>query len=85
MKLIKKSHLVMAAMSGLVMAAGCTTSTPTADTTMGQCHGVNSCKGTADCGGATHSCAGKNSCKGEGWKKMSKADCQEKSGTFKTM
>ena len=50
---------------------------------VGECHGVNSCKGKGECGGAGHSCAGKNSCKGKGWIKLSKAECDEKNGEFK--
>lgn len=45
-----------------------------------KCSGVNSCKGTGACAGATHACAGQNSCKGQGWIKTSKADCESKGG-----
>ena len=41
------------------------------------CKGINSCKGTGDCGGKAHSCAGQNSCKGKGWKKMTQKDYNE--------
>ncbi len=50
---------------------------------MGECSGINSCKGQGACGGKTHGCAGKNSCKGQGWIKTSKAECAEKAGKFK--
>ena len=80
---MKKSYLIAAAVSGLVLASGCTTGTKTADASMGQCHGVNACKGTGDCGGKDHACGGKNACKGKGWKKMDKADCDAKGGKFK--
>jgi len=50
--------------------------------TMGECHGMNSCKGQGACGGKGHSCAGKNSCKGKGWLQLSKADCDAKKGNF---
>ncbi|HTL48840.1 MAG TPA: hypothetical protein VL688_12340 [Verrucomicrobiae bacterium] len=49
-----------------------------------QCHGVNSCKGTGECGGKGHSCAGKNACKGQGW--ITAADdaaCTAQGGTLK--
>lgn len=45
-----------------------------------KCSGINSCKGTGACGGASNSCAGQNSCKGKGWVKASKADCDAKGG-----
>ncbi len=45
-----------------------------------KCSGINSCKGTGACGGATHACAGQNNCKGQGWIKTSKADCEAKGG-----
>ena len=82
---MKKSYLVAAAVSGLLLTSGCasTGSGSSAESTVGQCHGVNSCKGTGDCGGKDYSCAGKNSCKGKGWKKMTQSDCDEKGGTFK--
>ncbi len=49
----------------------------------GECHGVNSCKGSGECAGKSNACTGKNSCKGKGWMKMSKEDCTAKKGTFK--
>jgi len=41
------------------------------------CDGVNSCKGKSDCKSANNSCEGKNACKGQGFKEMSKADCDK--------
>jgi hypothetical protein len=54
-------------------------------TAMGECHGINACKGQGDCGGKGHECAGKNKCKSKGWKKMTADDCKEKKGKFKKM
>ena len=72
------------ALTGMVMAAGCsTTNSSQASKVAGECHGVNSCKGKGACGGKGHSCAGKNACKGKGWVKLSKADCDDKGGEFK--
>lgn len=48
----------------------------------GQCHGVNSCKGTSLCHSDQNSCAGTNSCKGKGWVKMTEKDCKTKKGKF---
>jgi uncharacterized membrane protein len=80
-----KSVLATAALAGLLMGVGCSsTSTETASSPMGECHGINSCKGTGACGGEGHSCAGQNKCKGQGWLKMSKTDCEGKKGTFKS-
>lgn len=50
---------------------------------MGECHGINACKGKGECGGEGHACAGNNACKGKGWIQMSKKDCKKKHGTFK--
>ena len=78
---------MLALTASAAMVSGCVTSgsgsSNASSATMGECHGINSCKGQGACGGKGHSCAGKNSCKGKGWLKMSKADCEEKSGTFK--
>ncbi|MBT3236148.1 MAG: hypothetical protein HN353_09380 [Bdellovibrionales bacterium] len=84
-------RLLGVALTGLVLAAGCAAGTTgsnsnsaaSAQAVMGECHGVNACKGAGACGGKGHSCAGKNSCKGKGWLKLSKAECSEKGGTFK--
>ena len=48
----------------------------------GQCHGINSCKGTSACHSEKNSCAGSNSCKGKGWLKTSEKSCNKKKGTF---
>ena len=82
---MNKSYLVAAAVSGLLLTAGCTSTQSSADMSVGQCHGANKCKGTGDCGGKTHACGGKNACKGKGWNKMSQADCDTKGGTFKAI
>lgn len=82
---MNKAALVTAALTGLMLAGCSTTQTAQTDTSdaKGECHGVNSCKGTGACGGAGYSCAGKNSCKGQGWVSLTKADCTEKGGKFK--
>ena len=82
---MNKSILIAAAIAGLTMTACSTTGghSSTASTAAGECHGVNSCKGKGECGGAGHACAGKNTCKGQGWIKISKADCDKQNGKFK--
>ena len=81
--------LMTAALGGLMLAA--TISASSADEKgaaaagtgkTGECHGVNSCKGTGACHGAGNSCAGKNACKGQGWIKATKAECDAKGGKF---
>ncbi len=83
----KNTMLVTAAISGLVLAAGCSSMSADAGAAsaaqVGECHGANSCKGTGDCAGKGYSCAGNNQCKGKGWNKMSQSDCDAKGGTFK--
>jgi len=77
-----KKLVIGAALTGLTIVgtSGCS-STPEKKM-IGECHGVNACKGKGDCGGKSHACAGKNSCKGKGWTKMAKSDCLDKSGDF---
>ena len=84
-----KKLLFGAAMSGMLLVAGCNaekkseTPAPKMDEkVVGQCNGINSCKGQGSCHSKANSCAGKNSCKGEGWMNMSEEECQEHSGTF---
>ncbi|MEC4673897.1 MAG: hypothetical protein VST68_06885 [Nitrospirota bacterium] len=85
----RKALLASAALSGLLIAAGCAHSHGSSGDGMygeqmakGQCHGVNDCKGHGECKGGGHSCEGKNDCKGKGWMSMSKADCDTKGGTY---
>lgn len=90
----KQSLLLGAALSGLIMASGCSTDTRAnaAKTTEVMCHGVNACKGHGQCAGKVDSCSGsngcdskiscsgKNSCKGKGLIKMKEKECLEKGG-----
>lgn len=93
----KNSVLLTAAMSGLLIATGCSgqaKSTDSSKASVGKCYGVNACKGHSDCAtkvdacngkdgcSSMSSCAGHNSCKGKGFKKMSKEQCDEKNGKF---
>ncbi|TGK07565.1 hypothetical protein EHO59_05540 [Leptospira semungkisensis] len=80
---LTKSMIIGAALTGL-FATGTMAEQKTAkEEAKGECHGINSCKGTGDCGGKGHSCAGKNSCKGQGWTSLTKKDCEAKKGKFK--
>lgn len=53
------------------------------DNDMGQCLGVNACKGSSSCATANNDCAQQNTCKGKGWIPLAKTDCQSRSGKFK--
>lgn len=83
-----RSMLLNVAVSGMILAAGALYAgqgtQPTQNLNVkGECHGVNSCKGTGACGGKGNSCAGKNSCKGKGWLELTKKECNDKKGEFK--
>lgn len=46
------------------------------------CLGVNSCKGTSECGvEGKHGCHGANACKGQGWTTLTKKDCLKQKGS----
>jgi hypothetical protein len=47
------------------------------------CEGVNGCKGQSDCASAKNSCKGQNSCKGEGFKELSKEECDKAKAEMK--
>lgn len=91
----KKTTLATAALAALAMAAGCAhtkageksggaaTTASAGAGAKGECYGINSCKGTGECGGPGHSCAGQNSCKGQGWIGLTQDACTAKGGTFK--
>lgn len=83
-----KSKMMFAALTGLVLASSSnaaekTTTTTAAATVTGECHGMNTCKGTGECGGQGHSCHGMNTCKGQGWVTLSEKDCKAKKGQWK--
>lgn len=76
----RKAALTAAALAA-VLSAGCA-HTGGASVAKVECHGVNSCKGTSECGGPGHACAGQNSCKGQGWLSLTAPDCTGRGGTF---
>ena len=81
-----KKMLLSAAIAGVIAGtSGCSTSDQqSSELFMGECHGVNTCKGQGACGGTDHSCAGQNECRGQGWLKMSKDECNDQGGKFKS-
>lgn len=80
----KKTLLMGTALAALAMT-GCSGMGAKSDGGMSsvECHGVNACKGTGECGGVGHGCAGQNACKGKGWIKKSADECKAMGGTFK--
>ncbi len=88
MKIAKKT-VGFAATTAALLIAGCAgdkemSNKSMSDNSMGQCHGVNSCKGSSACATAESTCKGNNSCKGKGWVAASKANCDAKGGKFTT-
>ncbi len=77
----RKAALTAAALAA-VMSAGCAHLGGATAAAKVECHGVNSCKGTSECGGPGHACAGQNSCKGQGWISLTTSDCTGRGGTF---
>ncbi len=82
---MKKQRLVVAALAGLMAAAGSLSIQTSAAAQDVQCYGVNKCKGTGDCGGKGHGCAGINACKGQGWVTMAKDTCLKMEGGSLTL
>ena len=81
-----KHLLLAAALSGLALASLANEAVKPATSAKvltGQCHGINSCKGTSACHSEMNSCAGTNACKGKGWLKTSEKECKQKKGKFK--
>ena len=82
----QKSLFLGAALSGLLIASGCSHGNydgmSKGHMAKGECHGVNDCKGHGECKTSGSSCEGKNECKGKGWVSMSQADCDAKGGKY---
>jgi hypothetical protein len=84
-----RNLLLAAALSGLALSATAADVAKAvapqkeAKAVEGQCHGINSCKGTSACHSEKNSCAGTNACKAKGWLKTSEKECKDKKGTFK--
>jgi len=52
---------------------------------IGNCYGVNACKGKSSCKTAENACVGKNTCKGKGFvDSVSKGTCDQLGGRFST-
>ena len=52
---------------------------------IGNCYGVNACKGKSSCKTADNACVGKNACKGKGFvDSVSHGTCDQLGGRFST-
>ena len=73
------------AASGLIGCAASNTSssTPSTQTDLVHCYGVNSCGGHNDCKTADNACAGQASCKGTGFVAMPSKACGDVGGQTK--
>jgi hypothetical protein len=82
MKKTLKGAVIASAVASLFAAGAFAGDAPAPAASKGvKCSGVNSCKGTGACAGASNSCAGKNSCKGTGWSyTKTESDCTAKGG-----
>ena len=83
----KKMFILSAAAAGILAASTAGAAPGEKASDMGECHGINSCKGKGQCGGGTageakHECGGSNECKGKGWLRMSKKVCDTKKGKW---
>lgn len=45
-----------------------------------QCGGVTGCHGSSDCKTADHACKGHNTCMGQGFKNLTRAECERRGG-----
>lgn len=79
---IKSSKAIMLAAATATLFAGgvMSGSSVHAEEAKVHCGGVTSCKGTSDCATAENGCKGMNSCKGQGYKTLTKAECEAKGG-----
>jgi hypothetical protein len=83
MKIDVNSGAAIAAAAAALLIAGSAISAPmqvAADDAKGHCMGANACKGKSACKTANNACAGKNACKGQGFKEMTKAECDQIEG-----
>jgi len=86
MKTSKKTTILAAAISGLVLGStlslqGCKSGDSNAAAAPNEkhaCQGLNSCKDKGGCKGTDNSCMNKNACKGKGGCATVKHDCAKK-------
>jgi hypothetical protein len=49
-----------------------------------QCGGVTGCHGSSDCKTVAHACKGHNTCMGQGFKNLTRAECERRGGIVST-
>ncbi len=80
--MLKKKTAAAVALAASALASGSLVTSASATEELGQCHGVNSCKGQSAGATAESNCAGQNACEGKGWIKTTDKDCKAKGGKF---
>lgn len=75
-----KAMMLAAATASLFVGGVAAVSGAHAEEAVVHCGGVTSCKGSSDCATAENACKGMNSCKGQGYKTITKAECEKKGG-----
>lgn len=76
----KQNAVLATAAAMLFGSATLYVNTAHAEEAMVQCGGVTGCKGQSDCKTATNACKGQNSCMGQGFKSLTKTECEKKHG-----
>ncbi|MGY0399636.1 MAG: BufA2 family periplasmic bufferin-type metallophore [Ostreibacterium sp.] len=76
-----KTNIILALGAAALITTAVVT-TVSAKEKLGECHGINSCKGQSSCASANNDCAGQNTCKGKGWVKTDRKTCDAKAGKF---
>lgn len=73
--------IMLAAATASLFAGGLSLSGAVhAEEALVHCGGITGCKGSSDCATADNACKGMNSCKGQGYKIVTKAECEKKGG-----
>ncbi|MDQ3959718.1 MAG: hypothetical protein M3255_05405 [Pseudomonadota bacterium] len=77
----KRCGLVLATAAAALFASGTVLAGEKAkEEAKVHCGGINACKGQTDCKTATNACKGQNTCKGQGYKDVTKEECEAKGG-----
>lgn len=82
MKAKSVQAIMYATAAAALFASGGVVVTAHAEEAKVQCGGVTACKGQSDCMTATNACKGQNTCMGQGYKLLSKTECEKKGGTI---
>lgn len=80
MKSISVRAVMFATAAAALFAGGVGAAHAQAEEAKVECGGVTGCKGESDCMTATNACKGQNECMGQGFKYLSKTECEKKDG-----